>query len=120
VGNGRYLAPEYYESIVVPESDVFSFGMILYELVVGHPAFAARLDQERVAGAMVLQPFHPDIPDNLWPKTRALISDCLRMDSDDRPSFDKILGRLEAMQFKLMPGVNSSKVTKFVREIQSN
>jgi hypothetical protein len=73
-----------------------------------------------VAGAMVLENFNPDIPENLWPETRELISDCLAMDFDYNPSFGEIFARLEAMRFKLMPDVNSSKVMAFVNEIQSH
>jgi serine/threonine protein kinase len=39
----RYVAPECYENQYFPKSDVFSFGMILYQLVVGQPIFPKRL-----------------------------------------------------------------------------
>jgi hypothetical protein len=54
--------------------------MILYELVVGRLVFLIRTSPCEVAGAMVLRQFEPDIPENLWPETRKLISDCLAMD----------------------------------------
>jgi serine/threonine protein kinase len=36
----RYTAPECLENSPTLKSDVFSFGLILYELVVGKPGFS--------------------------------------------------------------------------------
>jgi hypothetical protein len=39
----RYLAPECYDEKSYPESDGFSFVLILHELLVGQPAFGKNL-----------------------------------------------------------------------------
>jgi serine/threonine protein kinase len=40
IANARYTAPDCFENTRVFKSDVFSFGMILCELIVGHCPFA--------------------------------------------------------------------------------
>jgi serine/threonine protein kinase len=115
----RYAAPETYENITVPESDVLSFGMILYELIVGRPVFPEYMDSRQTGAALVFGKWHLDIPDNVIPVTAELIRDCLVLDYRDRPSFDDILERLKMIEFKLMADVNSRKITEFVAAVES-
>jgi NIMA (never in mitosis gene a)-related kinase len=49
--NSHYLAPECYDSQYSWESDVFSFGLILYELVTREPAFPKHLNELAIAKA---------------------------------------------------------------------
>jgi hypothetical protein len=65
---------------------------------------------------MCVEDKRPEIPDYVFPDVAKLITDCWAFDDDDRPTFDQIFGRLDEMQFRLMPGVNSSKVSKFVEK----
>jgi serine/threonine protein kinase len=46
--DAHYVFPESYEHIIGPELDVFSFGLILYELI-GHPVFPKDMLHEGVA-----------------------------------------------------------------------
>jgi serine/threonine-protein kinase len=48
-GDFRYLAPECYELQYFQESDVFSFGIILYELLTGQSAFSKELTPYQIA-----------------------------------------------------------------------
>jgi serine/threonine protein kinase len=91
----RYLAPECYSGVTVPESDVFSFGMILYELIVGHPIFPKRMTLHQVGRALVVDDWHPTIPDSVLPVAAELIRDCLAVDCRARPSFIGILQQLK-------------------------
>jgi serine/threonine protein kinase len=118
-GDSHYLAPECYYNIIAQENDVFSFGLILYELVVGRPAFERSLTPIQIAGILVLSDWKPTIPDSVLPKTRELISDCLEMDYRYRLWFSDVLERLEKMRFKIISGVNSAKVLAFVNEIKA-
>jgi hypothetical protein len=115
----HYLAPECYEHEITPESDVFSFGLILYELIVGKSAISATLNPYQIAGMMILKDWMPDIPNFVLPQTKDLIMDCLLKDNWDRPSFSDIFDRIKEMRFKLMPRVNSSKLVKCVKEIEA-
>jgi hypothetical protein len=116
--DSHYLAPECYDRQSSLESDVFSFGLILYELVVGKPAFSKNLKQRAVAKLLILDDSRPDIPDFVLPEVAKLICDCWATDPDDRPSFHQILVRLERMNFKLTANVNSSKVSEFVKKVK--
>jgi hypothetical protein len=64
--------------------------------------------------------WHPDIPDDVNPAAATLIRDCLAVDYRVRPSFIEILRRLKKMQFKLMTGVNSAKISAFVSTIDDH
>jgi serine/threonine protein kinase len=115
----HYLAPEQYRNQIIPESDVFSFGLILYELIVGRAVFPRDLAAGGIMGEVLAEGWKPDIPESLFPETRELISDCLQIEFQWRPSFDEIFDRMEGMNCKLTAGVNSSKVAKFVKEIKT-
>jgi serine/threonine protein kinase len=116
--DSHYLAPECYDNQSFLESDVFSFALILYELVVGKPAFSKNLKQQAVAKLLIVENVRPDIPNCVLPEVAKLIRDCWATDSGDRPSFHQILQRLERMNFKLTANVNSSKVSEFVKQVK--
>jgi serine/threonine protein kinase len=115
--NCHYAAPETYENIVDPGNDVFSFGMILYELVVGHPMYPKTMDSMVITGKMIQEDWQPQIPNCVLPETGKLICDCLSVKYWERPSFSEILKSLKRMRFKLIGGVNSSKVEDFVNQM---
>jgi TPR repeat protein len=115
--NSHYLAPECYDNEYCPSSDVFSFGLILDELVVGSPAFSKHLNQSAVAKLLVMDDVRPDIPEFVLPNIRKLICKCWKRDPRHRPSFNRILEWFTAIEFKLTPNVNSSKMSEFVKKI---
>ncbi|HWP56953.1 MAG TPA: serine/threonine-protein kinase [Candidatus Acidoferrales bacterium] len=71
VGNPRYLSPEQIRGEPAdPRCDIYSLGIILYELLVGHPPFDSQADDELLRAqveAIPLPPsaFFPDIPESL-------------------------------------------------------
>jgi serine/threonine protein kinase len=118
-GNPRYRAPECYEGVVARESDVFSFGIILFELAAGRRAFPDEWEGLTIVRKGIMkEDWLPEIPDSVLPGTAELISDCWAVDLHARPSFSKILDRLEEMRFEVVPGVNSRKITEFVNKIE--
>jgi serine/threonine protein kinase len=111
------MAPECYDNEYGRESDVFSFGLILYELVVGSPVFSKHMGQLGVVKLLVVNNVRPDIPEFVLPSIKRLICKCWKRNPCHRPSFNKILNWLTAIKFKLIPNVNSSKLSKFVTDI---
>ena len=122
-GTGQYMAPEIVMMLVTQdaggcmrESDVFSAGMIMWEIATGHPP--ARSEHERLDGTFLA--FQRDQahcstkeettfwgstkivkgkPD--YPKSRffgAVIADCIQPNSSDRPSASKVLDKVQKIQ----------------------
>jgi serine/threonine protein kinase len=114
----HYLAPECYENQSGPKCDVFSFGLILYELLVGREAFSKKWRQLVVQKLLVVDEFRPDVPASVLPAVRELIAECWAQDPDDRPSFRGIFQRLKSMNFKVTSDVNPLKIAKFVKEVK--
>jgi serine/threonine protein kinase len=114
----RYCAPECYDGHFKQAGDVFSFGLILFEIVTGAPAFPQHLQKLEIACRVAVRKKRPDIPDFVLPPVAELISDCWVDDPDERPPFEEIVERLAAMEFNVIPNVNSVKMKKFVKGIE--
>jgi serine/threonine protein kinase len=65
--NSKYLAPECYDNRYFLASDVFSFGLILYELLTGQSAFPNELTQQQIALRIVVNNERPEIPESVLP-----------------------------------------------------
>jgi serine/threonine protein kinase len=115
--DARYRAPECFDNQPTLKSDVFSFGLILYELLTGQPVFSSELQQCIVMKRLICDEAHPDIPDSVAPNAKLLIEDCLKYKPDKRPSFDAILFRLDEIGFQITRGVNSRKVRQFMTAV---
>jgi serine/threonine protein kinase len=112
-----YLAPECYENHFTMASDIFSFGLVLYRLIVGRAPYPSKLTAYGLAKRIAIAGVRPEIPDSVPPLVKELISDCCASDPDDRPRFREIVRRLEAVNFRLTEGVRGSKVASFVQKI---
>jgi serine/threonine protein kinase len=114
----HYLAPECYDNQYSQMSDVFSFGLIVYELLVGKPAFSTELSFYQIAQILAVKDERPVIPDFVLPTARQLITDCWAEEPGDRPSFEGIAENLKEMKFKLTAKVNSLKFLEFMTKIE--
>ena len=82
VGTADYLAPEVIRADrASPSSDIYSFGCLLYECLVGWPPFAGRTFAETLVAHVGQEPqdpkvFRDDLPDAIgWAILRALAKD---------------------------------------------
>jgi serine/threonine protein kinase len=114
----RYTAPECFQNSSNLKSDVFSFGLILCELLTGNPPFPPNSGPNPVMKRFVLHGFCPVIPDWIVPKVKEMILDCLNANPDERPSFTELLSQLNEIGFQITYKVNSVKVQKFVTAVK--
>ena len=67
VGTPGYRAPEQFKDIVTKQSDLYSLGVVFYEMITGDNPFrkpGSLLDEEKILGGIDLKPrqFIPDLP----------------------------------------------------------
>jgi serine/threonine protein kinase len=70
--DSAYLAPECYNHTFVPESDVSSFGLILYELLAGKSAFKKDLKPCQIARKVAVEDERPEIPNFVLPEAKKI------------------------------------------------
>ncbi|MFF2525968.1 serine/threonine-protein kinase [Streptomyces liangshanensis] len=84
VGTPAYVAPESAEGRPQTSAvDIYGAGILMYELVTGHPPFAGATALEVLHRHLSEEPRRPStVPEPLW----TVIERCLRKDPDQRPS----------------------------------
>ena len=100
-GSYRYMAPEVFKHRRYDKKvDVYSFAMILYEMLEGEPPFASR---EPYEGAKYAAEGHrPHFrAKGYTPELQELTEQCWAHDMSQRPSFIEILKRLEKIKENL-------------------
>ena len=86
LGTARYMSPEQARGQKVDaRSDIWSLGVVLYEMVVGIPPFAGETPSDCIASILTKEPpplsgVLPDVP----PKLEALLQKALRKDKGER------------------------------------
>jgi serine/threonine protein kinase len=119
VGSPAYMAPEMFNCEAVTEkADVFAFGMLLFEIVVGKPAFSPTLTAMQIMKKIFYREW-PTIPHWVEPALALVIERCWEVKPKRRPSFDEILDALERMEFAILPGTDGGVVKAFVEKVQT-
>jgi serine/threonine protein kinase len=117
MGTIQYSAPEIHDSVpITQKADVFSFGSILYEILVGSPVFHRHLNQRQALGKLMDHDL-PSIPSSVLPSIRNLISKCWEFDPTPRPSFSDILNTFESLSFEIVAGTDTEAVRQYVRDV---
>jgi hypothetical protein len=111
-----YTAPELYEREYNWRVDVFSFAMVLYEILVGRAVYAGY--SEELTMYLVTTGTRAELPLGMSEEVKSLITRCWQGDPDRRPSFSDILRDLEQIDFKNLPDVDSLAVRQFVKEVR--
>jgi serine/threonine-protein kinase TNNI3K len=115
--SARYMAPELYEVQSSPAVDVYSFSLILYELLTFRRVFSTDLLLRKLSD-QVQHGNRPEVPDDINPIVKIIIMRGWGVDPTVRPSFDEILRDLKSIQFKIRPTVGSEKVLHYVDSVE--
>ncbi|XP_011033492.1 PREDICTED: uncharacterized protein LOC105131960 isoform X3 [Populus euphratica] len=102
-GTLPWMAPELLNgssSLVSEKVDVFSFGMVLWELLTGEEPYAD-LHYGAIIGGIVSNTLRPPVPENCDPDWRSLMERCWSAEPSDRPNFTEIANELRAMAAKI-------------------
>ncbi|KAL0210245.1 hypothetical protein P9112_010329 [Eukaryota sp. TZLM1-RC] len=92
----KYAPPEAFANKIHPAGDVYSVGVVLYELLTNTTAFAG-LDPMALFGAKMYDNPLP-FPANVPPALSELISNCCRKEPKERPCIDEVIIVLESLR----------------------
>ncbi|KAK3120335.1 hypothetical protein QOZ80_9AG0685970 [Eleusine coracana subsp. coracana] len=98
-GTLPWMAPELLNgssNLVSEKVDVFSFGIVLWELLTGKEPYAD-LHYGAIIGGIVNNTLRPPVPDTCDPEWRALMEQCWATEPSERPSFTEVVNRLRSM-----------------------
>jgi hypothetical protein len=110
------MAPEIWASgTPTKKSDVFSFGLVLYEIASLKVPFSKETSIDRIK-TIVTSGKRPNAKDISDHGTRELVAECWAPEQDDRPEFDAIKNRLmDILMADAMSESTSSKIRIFDR-----
>jgi serine/threonine protein kinase len=110
VGCMTSMAPEVYRGEpYTPSIDVFSFGVVIFELFVGR-APNGNTDPRKYAHRVAMEGFRAEVPATVPPFWRNLLTVCWRQEPIERPTFDSIQKQLKSASpgdTRLPPGPSS-------------
>jgi serine/threonine protein kinase len=96
-GTYRWMAPEVIEHKPYDyKADVFSFGIVLWELLTGKVPYADLTPLQAAVG-VVQKGLRPTIPRNIHPKLMELMHKCWKTDPAARPDFTTITALLRVI-----------------------
>jgi serine/threonine protein kinase len=119
-GSVQYGAPESFieDAEYSDRIDVFSFGPIVYEILTEKAALPTSMSPFEVI--RLFQSGHmPSIPESCGPFMQTLIDECWSRDPQVRPSFHRIIERIQHADFEIVPGASHSILRGYVTDILS-
>jgi serine/threonine protein kinase len=111
VGTLLYMAPEVFGWFYDQKADVYSFALILYEIVTGNGIFSGQDNENkrRLYGDLRAGE-RPVFPEDVLAFAQSLIGRCWSSKRSERPSFSEIWEELSNKHFKIVPGVDEASV----------
>lgn len=102
-GTLPWMAPELLNgssSLVSEKVDVFSFGIVMWELLTGEEPYAD-LHYGAIIGGIVSNTLRPPVPESCDPEWRSLMERCWSAEPSERPSFTEIANELRSVSVRI-------------------
>jgi serine/threonine-protein kinase len=113
-GTVNYAAPEQFmDELTTTKADVFSFGLILYEVLLGSAVFPSSMAPFAIM-RRVLSGDMPSIPSICGKFMQNLIARCWSRNACSRPSFDEIFIELQSNDFDNFPGADPRVIREYI------
>lgn|SRR3990167_6701617 len=97
VGTVCWMAPEMFQNLsYTPKVDVYSFAIVLYELVVREQPFAG--ENSFSLPVQIVKGIRPKLPKSISKKWKKLITLCWHQKPSKRPAFETIIEALEEIK----------------------
>ncbi|KXZ52658.1 hypothetical protein GPECTOR_9g703 [Gonium pectorale] len=110
-GTAAYTSPESFQGIHGKPSDVYSFGMLLWEMLTGQRPYS-ELNAFQIMMGISRNGMRPEWPDAEWPELCALGRRCLAAEPRERPTFRQ----LEVQLVELEEGLRDDGLRQMVEE----
>ena len=91
-----YISPEYFDEKISKQCDVYSFGILAWELFYQTNIFHTQLTSDELK-TIITQHQMPEFTDDIPSVVSRLISNCWNVNPDERPSFDSIVKTLNSI-----------------------
>ena len=96
-GTVTHMPPELLKGgVLTPAADVYSFGILLWELLSGHQPYPGK-NQQEITLAVVIEGLRPEIPSHYPAEYAELLRQCWLQDYNKRPSFPFLIEKLRGM-----------------------
>jgi serine/threonine protein kinase/Tol biopolymer transport system component len=87
LGTAAYMSPEQAKGKIVDKrADIWAFGVVLFEMLIGRQLFSGETVSETLAAVLMKDPDFSLLPPNLHPRIREMLTRCLEKDPKNRYS----------------------------------
>ena len=120
IGTPHWMAPEVlkHNSHYTYKIDVYAFGILAWEIATTKVPYAG-MDSQTIIQQVLNNDIRPQLPSDLSPAVRDLITMCWERDPNMRPTFDEIVKRLSTGEV-LLNGANQEQFMEYVSSTAIN
>jgi serine/threonine protein kinase len=117
-----YRPPEFAmgDEVHTTRADVYSFGLILYEILVGETVYSPKLNVYQLALQSQRPGNRPEIPDTVHSSVKTVIQRCWQVNPIDRLDVDEILDSFQANNYPFYADVDVKAVKSYISWVKKN